>query len=160
MRLNFVFGLLMLTSYSVGFTQTKPPDTQALESLVKEIRQLRQDLVSATVAAQRVQIVLYRLQGQEAAVQQAETRHDLAHEKLAGTLARSQSEAERKDLQDQVLPYLKAELAKFRHLEQQQQASESESEEQLRTEQAKLSDLQSFLDKLDKTLADFDSVPH
>lgn len=148
-------------------------DSEALQSLVKEIHQLRQDLVTSTVAAQRVQIVLYRLQGQQAAVQRAAERHNLTRDRLSDTesqiktrtaelqryedlLQRSQSDTERKDVQEQVLPQLKGAIETLRHQQEQQQIDEAQSEEQLRNEQSKLSDLENFLDKLDKSLSDLE----
>lgn len=173
MRSGFLLGFVVLAcTFVLG--QSASRDTQALESLVKELRQLRQDLVTTTVAAQRVQIVLYRLEGQQTAVQRAAERRDLARDRLTDTesqikrvtaeiqqsedhLTQSQSAPERKELQEQVLPRLKADLETHRHLQQQQQASESEAEEHLRAEQARLNDLENFLDRLDKSLADLDS---
>ena len=57
------FVLLMVTAGGAQTAaQTASPDTQALQALVTEIRQLRLDLQATTIATQRVQIVLYRLQ--------------------------------------------------------------------------------------------------
>lgn len=176
MRSALLVEVVVLVSTFVS-GQSPSRDTQALESLVKELQQLRQDLVSTTVAAQRVQIVLYRLQGQQTAVQRAAERRDVARERVTDTqsqikrvsldieqnedhIGQPQSGPERKELQEQVLPRLKANLETFRHLEQQQEASQSEAEEQLRAEQAKMNDLENFLDKLDKSLADLDRAPH
>ena len=176
MRSTLLFGALVLASTFVS-AQSASNDFQPWQSLVNEVRQLRQDLVATTVATQRVQIVLYRLQGQQTAVQRATERFDLAHLRLTDTesalktrtaelqqnedlLTQSQSESDRKQVQDQVLPHLKADLERLRHLQQQQQVSESQSQEQLRAEQAKLSDLENFLDKLDKSLAEFDRASH
>jgi hypothetical protein len=135
MRSAFLWGALILASTLVS--AQSPRDSQALESLVKEVRQLRQDLVTTTVTAQRVQIVLYRLQGQQGAVQRATERFDLAHQRLADTesalktrtaelqqneefLTQSQSESDRKQVQEQVLPHIKADVERLRHLQQQQ----------------------------------------
>jgi len=60
------------------FGQTTPGDSQTLQALLSEVRQLRQDLQTTTIAAQRAQILLYRLQGQEAAVARASQRIDEA----------------------------------------------------------------------------------
>ena len=175
MRTTLLFSTVVFSS--IFASGQALPDSHALEPLVKEIRQLRQDLVTTTVAAQRVQIVLYRLQGQETAVLRAVERRDVARERLSDTesqikrataevqrseerIAQSESAPERKELQEQVLPRLKADLETLHHSQQQQQSSESESEERLRSEQAKLSDLENFLDKLDKSLADLDRIPH
>ena len=176
MRSTLLFGAIVLVSTDVS-AQTPSSDAQPLQSLVKEVRQLRQDLVTTTVAAQRVQIVLYRLQGQQAMVQRATERSDLAHQRLSDTesalktrsaeiqqneesVTQSQSESERRQMQEQVLPRLRADLERLRHLQQQQQAIESQTDQQLRDERAKLSELESFLDKLDKSLADFDRSSH
>lgn len=70
-------------------------------------------------------------------------------------MTQSESATERKELQEQVLPQLKASLENWCHLQQQQQPGEADAEEQLRSEQAKLSELESFLDKLDKSLSEF-----
>ena len=68
----------ILTSVIVTTThaQTASPDTQALQALATEIRHLRQDLQATTIATQRVQIVLYRLQTQTAMVTRAASRLD------------------------------------------------------------------------------------
>src|SRR5260370_12717415 len=82
----FVLGLLLFSTACFG--QTTPGDSQTLQALLSEVRQLRQDLQTTTIAAQRAQILIYRLQGQEAAVARASQRLDEARE----TLARIQDE--------------------------------------------------------------------
>src|SRR5882724_6933662 len=69
----------------VCFAQTNPGDSQILQALLAEVRQLRQDLKTTTIATQRSQILVYRLQGQEAAVGRASQRLDQAREMLART---------------------------------------------------------------------------
>ena len=54
--------LSLLVMATAACAQTASPDTQALQALVTEIRQLRQDMQATTIVTQRVQIVLYRLQ--------------------------------------------------------------------------------------------------
>lgn len=171
MRLGLLLAVVMLAS-SFVLGQSSSRDSQALESLVKELHELRQEMVTTTVAAQRVQIVLYRLQGQESALQRAAQRRDLARDRLTDTesqikrvsaeiqrsedrVTQSESAVERKEIQEQVLPRLKADLETLRHVQQQQQSSEADAEEQFRAEQAKLGELETFLDKLDKTLSEF-----
>ncbi len=68
-----VFALIITTTAAA---QTPSPDSQALQALVTEIRQLRQDMQATTIATQRVQIVLYRLQTQTALVTRASSRLD------------------------------------------------------------------------------------
>ena len=81
----FVVGLLFFSMDCFG--QTTTGDSQTLQALLSEVRQLRQDLQTTTIAAQRAQILIYRLQGQEAAVARASQRLDEAREKLAGIQA-------------------------------------------------------------------------
>src|ERR1700746_1322256 len=83
------FILLGLLFFPVDcFGQTTTGDSQTLQALLSEVRQLRQDLQTTTIAGQRAQILIYRLQGQEAAVARASQRLDEARDKLA----RSQDE--------------------------------------------------------------------
>jgi hypothetical protein len=52
MRFTLFFAVVgMALTFTEGQSQSR--DSQALESLAKEVRQLRQDLVTTTVAAQR-----------------------------------------------------------------------------------------------------------
>src|SRR5438034_9458233 len=76
-----VLGLLLISPDCFG--QSTPGDSQTLQALLSEVRQLRQDLQTTTIAGQRAQILIYRLQGQEAAVARASQRHDDARDKLA-----------------------------------------------------------------------------
>jgi len=172
MRFILVLGALGLISTGVS-AQSLSTDSDSLQSLVREVRLLRQELVTTTVSAQRLQIVLYRLQGEQAAVQKASERYDTYRERVSDTetqikrvsdelqraedhLNRTQAEIDRKELQEQVLPQLKGELDRLHHLEQQQQGAESQAEGELHTEQSKLNDLEGFLDRWDKNLADLD----
>jgi chromosome segregation ATPase len=163
----FVFGVLL--SSTACFGQTAPGDSQTLQALLSEVRQLRQDLQTTTVAAQRAQILIYRLQGQEAAVARASQRLDEVRDKLArvqderrhlATDVKQHEDfisntenppAQRKVLEDR-LPQLKSELESRGNLEQQQLTQEIDAEQHLRAEEVKLSDLQDQLDRLDKAL--------
>lgn len=66
LMLGLVLGFLSFSTTCFG--QTTTGDSQTLQALLSEIRLLRQDLQTTTIAAQRAQILIYRLQGQEAAV--------------------------------------------------------------------------------------------
>ncbi len=162
-----VLGLLLFSPACFG--QSTPNDSQTLQALLSEVRQLRQDLQTTIIAAQRAQILLYRLQGQEAAVARASERLDEAREMLTGAQSERKhqaaevkqhedfisntenSSAQRKEFENR-LPEDKARLESFENLEQQQQARETEAEQQLRAEEAKFSDLRDKLDRLDKAL--------
>ncbi len=168
-----ILGLLLIPTAAFG--QTASTDSQTLQALLAEVRQLRQDLQTATAAAQRAQILLYRLQAQEAGVARALQRLEDARSKLAETQSsrksmaaqikqyeeiqsRTENPKERKDIED-LLPRLKAKLEMWGNEEQQRQTKEIEAEEQLRMEQAKLSGLQDQLDRLEKALENFGQQP-
>jgi hypothetical protein len=87
-RLSFLaLGCLLFATASFG--QYAPSDSQTLQALLSEVRQLRQELRqelrTTTIAAQRSQILIYRLQGQEAAVVRASQRLGETRDKLART---------------------------------------------------------------------------
>jgi chromosome segregation ATPase len=163
----FVLGLLLFSTSCFG--QTTPGDSQTLQALLAEIRLLRQDLRTTTVAAQRSQILIYRLQGQEAAVGRASQRLDEVREKLARTQDERKHVAaevkqhedfvgnmenpvtQRKALEDR-LTQLKTRLESLASEEQQHQSREIDAQQQLRTEEVRLIDLRDQLDRLDKAL--------
>ncbi len=161
-----VVGLLLISPAAFG--QTSSTDSQTLQALLAEVRQLRQELRTTAVAAQRVQIFLYRLQIQQGAVERAQRRVDEARSSLSQAQAEvkmaassmrdtedkitnAQNPVERKRQED-LLAKLKAYLESQENSAQQSQTQESETEQELRTEQAKLNALQDQLDRLDKSL--------
>jgi chromosome segregation ATPase len=163
--LRAIFALVVAGAASA---QTASPDTQALQALVTEIRQLRQDLQATNIVTQRVQIVLYRLQIQTALVTGAASRLDdvrTSHGKAQSELKRvsvyipqveeevksAQDPAQRKAKEDS-LTQVKANLEHIRADEQRLQSREIDAETQFRAEQNKLTDLQDQLDRLDKLL--------
>src|SRR6267378_2743428 len=163
----FVVGLLFFSTACFG--QTTPGDSQTLQALLLEVRQLRQDLHTTTIAAQRAQILIYRLQGQEAAVARASQRLDEARDRLAriqderkhvaADVKRLEDAAgstenpltQRKEAED-ILRQFKTRLESLENEEQQRQTREIEAEQQLRAEEVRLSDLRDQLDRLDKAL--------
>jgi len=167
-----LLGLALLFS-TTTFAQTNSNDSDTLKSLLSEVRLLRHDLQTTTVAAQRAQILVYRAQAQESVVRRMQERVDDTRSRLAQIQSeqrshassikqveekRGQSEtttAEQKELEG-VLAQLKARFDSDASKEQETQARLVESEEQLRLEQAKLSGLQDQLDRLEKQLESFD----
>jgi chromosome segregation ATPase len=151
------------------YGQSSSTDSQTLQALLPEVRQLHHDLQTTTIAAQRTQILLYRLQGQEAIVARASQRLDDARARLAEVQSNrtkltsaikkyeelaSQTEnspTDRKQIEE-LLPQLKARLVALENEEQQRQTTEIEAEDQLGTERAKLGELQVQLDRLEKFL--------
>ena len=163
----FVLGLLF--SSTACFGQNTPADSQILQALLLEVRQLRQDMQTTIIAAQRAQILIYRLQGQEAVTSRASQHLDDARERLAriqderkhvaAEVKRNEDfidntenpPAQRKVLADR-LPLDKSRLESLESEESQRQSREIEAEQQLRAEEVRLTDLRDQLDRLDKTL--------
>jgi hypothetical protein len=65
----------------VGLSQSPSTESQAMQALLLEVRHLRQDLQTAAVGARRIQILIYRLHTQEAAVVRASRHLDEANRK-------------------------------------------------------------------------------
>ena len=162
----FALGLFLASSVSVG--QTAQTDSQTLQALLVEVRQLRKDLQTTTVASQRVQIILYRLQLQEGAVARVQQRVDEVHSKLAEARAgvqhfaseverleralnETQNPADRKE-SESLLAARKGQLESQKAAEQDWETKEAESRQELRSEDAKLAALQEQFDQLDKIL--------
>src|ERR1700676_1427929 len=77
-------AMFFAASQALCQTSAKEPDT--LQSLLTEVRQLRQNIEAMTIASQRVQIALYALQMQDAAVARSAQRLDSAHDKCSGAV--------------------------------------------------------------------------
>jgi chromosome segregation ATPase len=167
-RWAFLLPMLVLIPAAAS-GQGPSKDSQTLQQLLAEVRQLRQDLQTTVVAVERAQILLYRVRSQQEAVTQASQRLDRARAELADTRSRQKQFAEQIKLandalqagtlspadqkqEEEVLPHFKARLEALATEEQERQARESEADLRLRDEQAKLSDLQSQLDRLDAEL--------
>ncbi len=163
--LIFIIGLLFLSGPTFGQTAT---DSQTLQALLAEVRQLRQELRATAITAQRNQILLYRLQVQQSAVVRASQRLDDARSKLGEVQASQKTTAAqiqqyndvkehidnaaaKKHFEDAIVQ-LQAKLEAQAIEEQQRQARQIEAEEQLRLEQGKLTALQDQLDQLDREL--------
>ena len=159
---------IALVLVTAARAQTASPDTQALQALVAEIRQLRQDLQATTIVTQRVQIVLYRLQTQTTLVTSAASRLEDARTLLGKAqsdkrvvaaqglhaeeqLKSEQNPAQRKQMED-TLTAVRAVVERMTVDEQRLQSRQIDAETQFRAEQNKLADLQDQLDRLDKLL--------
>ena len=162
--LIFLFG-------TAAFAQAPVP-ADPVQALLAEVHQLRLELQATTITAQRVQILLSRLQLQQNAVARALTRSDEAHTRLL-TAQQMQTRAaqELEQLQDAVdhpsstdaalardlqsrSKECKQNLERWQAEEEQWQAKDTEAQSQLRTEQGKLAELEGTLDEFDKALAD------
>ena len=166
-RLSFLPLFLLLGSTT--FAQTNSTDSETLKAVLAEIRLLRHDLQTTTVAAQRAQILVYRAQAQESVVRRIQERIDDTRSKLgqvqseqknrAATIKefeekknRSETPAtEQKELED-VLPQIRARFDADAAKEQETQAQLVDAQVQLRLEQSKLGGLQDELERLEKML--------
>ncbi len=160
-------SLLIVSPAALG--QSTSTDSHTLQALLAEVRQLRHDLQTVTAAAQRAQILIYRVQAQETVVRRVqerveETRSKLDHiqsEKRRHAAELKQMEdlqsrpgtaqLEGKPLED-ALAQLRARLEMEDSDEQETQARLTDAEDQLRVEQTKLDQLQDDLDRLDESL--------
>jgi len=164
---KIVFAMMFWTASAFCQTPVKEPD--ALQALLAEVHQLRQDIEGMTVASQRVQIALYQLQMQDGAVARTAQRLDSVRSKCSMAEAtRQQTAADVQRLETAVVsgvvPQTEAEVVKQRQAElrgrlesqvaelQTCQAGEAEVATQLRSDQAKLLDLQERIARLDKVL--------
>jgi chromosome segregation ATPase len=167
-----IFGIPAAT-----FGQAASSDSQTVRALLTEVRELRQDLQVSLARAESAQILLSRLQIQEVAVTRASQHLDEARSKLAEVqVVRKSEEAEIKHLQEmpsagesaeqieETINGAKADLDASTNLEQQRQATKTEAEQQLQTEQNKLNGLETQLDELVKNLGNLSEqsgrVPH
>ena len=166
MRRIASLGMLLAVN---GLSQTTAKDPDALQALLVEVRQLRQDIEGLTVASQRVQIALYGLQMQDAAVARMAQRMDDARNKRMGAeVGRDHLAGEIKKFEDTVtsgtlndsdskavqqrLVQLKSELERSTAEVQAREAAEAEASSQLQREQAKLGEIQDRIERLDKVL--------
>jgi chromosome segregation ATPase len=144
-------------------------DSQTLQALLVEVRQLRHDLRITTVAAQRAQILIYRVQAQESIVRRMQERVDdtrskleqirseqkklaAAFKEIEDSLNNADNAATTRKEAEQTMARIKDELEIQASNEQEAQTKLTESEHQLRVEQAKLGGLQDQLDRLETQL--------
>ena len=166
-RLSFL-PLVLLLVFTPALGQTTSKDSQTLQALLTEVRQLRQDLEATALVTHKVQILLYRLQTQNATVarlwrsveeahadvnQMEDERTKLAadikqHEEFISNTANASGD--RKAVED-ALPGLKEKLLSLDNQLQQVQEKESAAQEQLHSQQAKLERLEADFDLLAKS---------
>src|SRR5215475_3861790 len=69
---------MLVFESTIAMAQTAAPDSSAMQNMLLEVHQLRQDLQIIAATIQRVQIVMYRLQAESAAVDRVTQRLDSA----------------------------------------------------------------------------------
>jgi chromosome segregation ATPase len=158
------FGVVALLGLSLpALGQGSSPDTQTLQALLSEVRALRQELRGALNRAQNTQIVLARLQIQEAVLSRAADRLNQARQKLSDTqLHQKELGLEQKRLEDtppatdpqeqsdllDKINQVKSDLEVTTRVAHEQQSAEIQAEQQMREEQDKLNALENQLDEL------------
>jgi HD-GYP domain-containing protein (c-di-GMP phosphodiesterase class II) len=152
--------------------QTAPSDSQTLQSLLSEVRELHQELHSSLARMQKAQVLLIRWQSQQSVVERASQRLDEARTKLAGEqdhqrrialdskrleedISAEQIPAQQKVLQDQA-DRLKADYDASTKMIDQDQQAEIDCEQKLRNEQDKLDALDAELDEIVKSMGSAD----
>ena len=169
-----IFGLLLASTTTYG-QRTLSADSRTLEALLEEVRQLRQDLRTTTAATVRAQILVHRVEMQEAAVARLSQKVEGAQARLAESQSAQQrttdqirafekrkestSDSREEQQLEQALESLKRNLQQFDRELQQRQEKANEAEQQLRAEQDKLSELENQLERLDKELERSDVRP-
>jgi DNA repair exonuclease SbcCD ATPase subunit len=177
---SFWLTLLLFGIPAVAFGQADSSDSEALHALLSEVRTLHQDLLSSMARVQKAQILLSRLQIQQASVVRASDRSNTARGKLSDaqdhikrtmidikrfedSLNTEQNTPQQKAIRD-MLGYSKSELEDWTAKEQQLQTEEIEAAQQLRTEQDKLTMLEAQLEDLFRSLgngaAQVGRMPH
>jgi chromosome segregation ATPase len=161
-----VAGLVTLSVTS--FAQSSPGDSQTLQALLKEVQGLREDMRSTTIAAQRSQILLYRLQDEEAAVARASQRVDFTRaalykiqteRKIVEMNIKQDEESQnseenpaQRDVMESTVRTFKTQLESLQNEEQSAQSREMDAEQKLQAEEMRLAELRSELEGLDKSL--------
>ena len=136
---------------AAAISQTAPTDSQTLQGILSEVRQLRHDLQTSNAMLARAQIALYRLQRQAESVEHERQRLDAARLRLAqaesdrskkaiqiqsakdATTHSDASDAHASDarthFEEVVLPELKSELEMLQKQERKAQVEEVEAEQ-------------------------------
>src|SRR5260370_8216805 len=125
MRRAFFLTLVVFGIPATAFGQAAASDSQTLQALLTEVRELRQDLRTSLARVQSGQILLSRLQAQQVAVARASERLEEARSALAGVQARLQRvAADIKQLEDSISA--EGNLAQQRELQDRVTHSKSE----------------------------------
>jgi chromosome segregation ATPase len=169
MNVKTIALAVTLFAASEGLCQTPVKEPATLQALLAEVHQLRQDIEAMTVASQRVQIALYALQMQDAAVARSAQRVDNARTKCQGEEGNRQHtaseiqrlesslttgtlpESEAKAIQSR-LTGMKGDLDAQTAAVQGCQAAEADATSQLQRDRATLDEVQDRINRLDKSL--------
>jgi peptidoglycan hydrolase CwlO-like protein len=166
-RISFLLLVLLVVS-TPGSGQTNSKDSQTLQALLTEVRQLRQDFEATALITHKMQSLLYRLQTQNTIVSRLLRSVDDSHseanqlknerDKLAADIKQHEdfvssnlnASGDRKAVED-ALPGLREKLLSLDNQLQEVQEKESAAQEQLRSQQARLESLEADFDRLEKS---------
>jgi predicted nucleic acid-binding Zn-ribbon protein len=161
--------IFVLWIVSAAQAQTQAPATPTLETLLKEVHQLRLALERSAQIAPRIQIAVERLKLQQEQVartaqQLDELRRDLDRRRSEQAMIQRRVQAiesqagqavdpgQRRDLEEGV-KMSKLEAEQTEKALQQMQAREGELTGQLQTEQTRLTELNDRLDQIERALS-------
>ena len=174
-RMSFLPLILLLVS-TPALGQTNSKDSQTLQAVLTEVRQLRQDFEATALITHKMQSLLYRLQTQNTIVSRLSRSVDDSHseanqlknerDKLAADIKQHEdfvssnlnASGDRKAAED-ALPGLKEKLASLDDQLQQVQKEESTAQEQWQSERAKLDNLEAEFDRLEKSFEKSNDAP-
>jgi chromosome segregation ATPase len=145
-------SVALMTATACAESDSK--DSSVTQTLLTEIRQLRQDLQRTAATIQRVQIAVYRVQSQTEPLDRANSRLESVRTRcseLQDQLKLTVSEVEQ--VAGPQREALKADAARLTDEEQQCRTEQAEAETQVRAEQLKMDDYQEQLNRLDAVLA-------
>jgi chromosome segregation ATPase len=169
MRLTWMLLAVLLASPAPAFAQTASPDSEMAQTVIAEIRQLRQDLRNTAATIQRAQILIFRLQSQAAIVDKAAQRLEQARTECKQAQMQKEFTSQRMEQADarkrnpenatvqtaaeESIAQLHSELELLAGQIQQCQVEQADAETQFRVEQAKMNQVSDQLDQLDQVLA-------
>jgi chromosome segregation ATPase len=163
MRRALFLILAVFVTCVATFGQGASSESQTLQALLTEVRELRQELQVLFTRAQSAQLLLLsRLQIQQVAVTRASQHVDESRSKLVEVQVVQKSEAdevkrlqgvvsanpEQQNQLEQTFSRAQSDLDVTTDLVHQRQATETEAEQQLQTEEDKLKKLEAQLDDL------------
>jgi len=154
--------------FATAQAQTAPGDSQTLQVLLNEVRELRQELRSSFVTVQKSEILIHRAQNQQRLVDRDQQRLDDARAKLTETQANRKNQesalkrwdqtranagtdAERKQAEDNVATF-QSRVDALVAEEQDRQSRVTDAEQQLHVDQGKLSEFEDAMDQLERAL--------
>ncbi len=161
-RIAFLLCLLPLA------LPAQATDPSLSEQLLREIREMRQDLQGLTLVAQRVQILLYRVQLQDNSVRRCLSRYDTAKSRVV-EIERKRSAAETamkewtakmaspenpgdREAAEGMLRDARPQIEMLLREEGSARSAEAEAANELKAEEAKLNEFQTRLDRMERQL--------